>query len=158
MDTTTNSSAARLFERFKQEGIVPHMEQKMHAELRSGRAHTLPATPAPRPFLLVDPRPLYGHTDMAVLQGVGPATPAPHMSFATIDELLERDKKREEDGFPRKVRIGRLIRPGKSEKNTVVVVPTTVEEKFIHDKVPRPGDETEAGGAGRGDEIGRAHV
>lgn len=150
--TNTNSSAAQLFERCRRAGLEPQMEQRMRAEMHGGHSHALPPAPAPRPYLLVDPRPLYAHSDMAMLQGAGQAAPAPHVRFSTIDELLERDKKREEDGFPRKVRIGRLIRPGKSQKNTIVVVPTTVEEKFIHDKIPRPGDESESGGAGQGDE------
>ena len=54
-------------------------------------------------------------------------------SLRSIDELLERDKQREKDGFPRKIRVGRLVKPGKGGKDKVVVVPTTVEEKFIHD-------------------------
>jgi uncharacterized protein len=70
-----------------------------------------------------------------------------------IDELLERDKQREEDGFPRKIRMGRLIRPGKGDAGKVVVVPTTVEEKFLHDNTVRPPEEGEAsGGSGEGEE------
>jgi uncharacterized sporulation protein YeaH/YhbH (DUF444 family) len=53
----------------------------------------------------------------------------------TVDELLERDKIREKDGFPRKIRLGRIIKPGKAGKDKIIVVPTTVEEKFYHDKI-----------------------
>ena len=42
-------------------------------------------------------------------------------------------RQREKDGFPRKIRVGRLIKPGKRGKEKVVIVPTTVEEKFCHD-------------------------
>ena len=56
----------------------------------------------------------------------------------SLDELLERDRLREKDGFPRKIRIGRLIRPGRGGKERFVIVPTTVEEKFIHDRVRVP--------------------
>ena len=52
-------------------------------------------------------------------------------NIRSIDELLERDRQREEDGFPRKIDVGRLIKPGKSGKEKVVIVPTTVEEKFL---------------------------
>jgi uncharacterized protein len=70
-----------------------------------------------------------------------------------IDELLERDKQRELDGFPRKIRMGRLIRPGKGDAGKVVVVPTTVEEKFLHDNTVKPPEEGEAsGGSGEGEE------
>ncbi len=34
----------------------------------------------------------------------------------TLDELLERDKKREQDGFKRKIRIGRIVKPGSGGK------------------------------------------
>ena len=82
----------------------------------------------------------------------------------TIDELLERDKRREEDGFPRKIRIGRIIRPGKGGKNRIVIVPTTIEEKFYHGDIPfkskNPSQDrasegskgTETGGTGEAEE------
>lgn len=80
----------------------------------------------------------------------------------SLDELLERDRRRAQDGFPRKIRVGRLIKPGKGDAK-VVVVPTTVEEKLIHDpnfRPPEEGDES-LGGTGEGDEgevIGEAPV
>jgi hypothetical protein len=54
-------------------------------------------------------------------------------SLKTLDDLLEKDKQREKDGFPKKIKIGRIVRPGKGKKNKVVIVPTTTEEKFYHD-------------------------
>jgi uncharacterized sporulation protein YeaH/YhbH (DUF444 family) len=73
----------------------------------------------------------------------------------TLDELLERDRKREEDGFKRKIRIGRIVKPGTGAKEKIIIVPTTVEEKFVHDEVnlnqdPEEGDAT--GGTGEGEE------
>jgi uncharacterized sporulation protein YeaH/YhbH (DUF444 family) len=59
---------------------------------------------------------------------------------------------REEDGFPRKVRVGKMIKPGRGGKDKVVVVPTTVEEKFIHDNSFSAEEEEAAGGSGEGDE------
>lgn len=71
----------------------------------------------------------------------------------SIDEILERDNQREKDGFPRKIQVGRLIKPGKGGKEKVVVVPTTVEEKFIHDNTFRESaEEGQAGGTGQGEE------
>ncbi len=71
----------------------------------------------------------------------------------SIDELLERDKQREKDGFPRKIRLGRLIKPGKGGKDKVVVVPSTVEEKLIHDNTFKDASEdSPAGGSGEGEE------
>jgi uncharacterized protein len=70
----------------------------------------------------------------------------------TVDELLERDKQREEDGFPRKIRVGRMIKPGKGDKDKIVIVPTTVEEKFIHDRSYQAEEEGASGGTGEGEE------
>ncbi|MDY6905277.1 MAG: DUF444 family protein [Thermodesulfobacteriota bacterium] len=74
------------------------------------------------------------------------------VSLKSIDELLNRDRRREEDGFPRKIRIGRLVKPGKSGSGGVVVVPTTVEEKFLHDSSFQPQEDQGAGGSGDGEE------
>ncbi len=70
----------------------------------------------------------------------------------TVDELLERDKQREEDGFPRKIRVGRMIKPGKGDKDKIVIVPTTVEEKLIHDRAYEAEEEGASGGTGDGEE------
>ncbi len=73
----------------------------------------------------------------------------------TLDELLERDKRREEDGFKRKIRIGRIVKPGKGGKDKIIIVPTTVEEKFVHDEVildQEPGEGEPTGGTGDGEE------
>ena len=74
----------------------------------------------------------------------------------TLDELLERDRKREKDGFKRKIRIGRIVKPGSRGREKIIVVPTTVEEKLVHDdsivldQAPGEGDPT--GGTGEGEE------
>ena len=73
----------------------------------------------------------------------------------TLDELLERDKEREEDGFIRKIRIGRIVKPGTGGKEKIIVVPTTVEEKFVHDDVilsHEQGEGEPTGGTGDGEE------
>ncbi|MFZ5573295.1 MAG: DUF444 family protein [Thermodesulfobacteriota bacterium] len=95
---------------------------------------------------------IYGMNDPEVLQALT-APVAPYTTaLKSIDELLERDKKREEDGFPRKIRVGRLLKPGKGRQGSVVVVPTTVEEKFIHDPSSEDDQEDTMGGAGEGEE------
>ncbi len=96
---------------------------------------------------------IFDHHDLLVLQAL--ATPQrPYTSqIRSLDELLARDKQREQDGFPRKIRIGRMVKPGRGTKGKVVVVPTTVEEKFIHD--PNFSEQQEgqgAGGSGDGEE------
>ncbi len=75
--------------------------------------------------------------------------------MVTLDELLKRDKKREDDGFKRKIRIGKIVKPTKGGKEKIIVVPTTQEEKFIHD-IPVPesegGEGQSSGGTGDGEE------
>jgi len=73
----------------------------------------------------------------------------------TLDELLERDRRREEDGFKRKIRIGRIVKPGSGGKDKIIIVPTTVEEKFVHDDIQpdqEQGEGEPTGGTGEGEE------
>ncbi|MCX7880643.1 MAG: DUF444 family protein [Ignavibacteria bacterium] len=82
----------------------------------------------------------------------------PTTNLKTLDELLERDKKREEDGFPRRIRIGKLMRPDETGKPKIVIVPTTVEPKFYHDD-RFSEEEPQTGGTGdeaEGEIIGEA--
>ena len=72
--------------------------------------------------------------------------------MASIDKLLERDEQSEKDGFPKKITIGRLVKPIKGNKDRVVVVPTTKEEKFIHDTSLKTSEEGASGGSGDGEE------
>lgn len=74
----------------------------------------------------------------------------PQINLQTLDELLERDEQREKDGFPRRIKLGKLVRPGKT-KQQVVVVPTTTEPKFYHDD-SITSEEDETGGTGDGEE------
>jgi len=84
-----------------------------------------------------------------------PATPQASSAFhiRALEELLERDRRREEDGFPRKIQVGRMVRPGRGGKDRIVVVPTTIEEKFVHDMSFSEEDREEepVGGSGEGD-------
>jgi uncharacterized sporulation protein YeaH/YhbH (DUF444 family) len=88
----------------------------------------------------------YAFGDLPFLQALA----TPRISYAartgSLDDLMDRDKKREEDGFPRRIRIGKLVKPGRGGHNKVVVVPSTVEEKFVHD--PHFRADEEGGGAG----------
>ncbi|MFA8451641.1 MAG: DUF444 family protein [Bacteroidales bacterium] len=73
--------------------------------------------------------------------------------FKTLEELLEQDKLREKDGFPRKIRLGKIVKPGNEEQGQVVVVPTTTESKLYHDdSVTEDQDQGSTGGTGEGEE------
>jgi uncharacterized sporulation protein YeaH/YhbH (DUF444 family) len=124
---------------------------RYRAEIRPGETHRLPARddavrrhPAP-------PR-WYDCHDLTWLQALTAPAVAETACLRSLDELLERDRLREADGFPRKIRVGRMIKPGTRGKDKVVVVPTTVEEKLIHDNLPTEDEEAPAsGGAGDGE-------
>ncbi len=87
---------------------------------------------------------------------MGDSTPAHHpvqsTRIATLDELLDRDRQREVDGFPRKIRVGKLIRPGKDDSGAIVIIPTTTEDKLLHDSIPDEYSDGESGGTGEGEE------
>jgi len=143
-------SDKELYQALKRKGLTPEREAKILAELRGDAIHAPPA-PAPVatfPAAALEP---YAFNDLTTLL----AMTGPQGSYTThirsIDELLERDKQREKDGFPRKIRVGRLIRPGKGGKEKVVVIPTTVEEKFLHDRTSRTADEGGGGSGGSGE-------
>jgi uncharacterized sporulation protein YeaH/YhbH (DUF444 family) len=96
---------------------------------------------------------LYDWHDLFTLQAMSSPRTGPTVQLKSIDELLERDAQREKDGFPRKIRVGRLIKPGKGGKDKVVVVPTTVEEKLLHDRSYLEEEEDGGmGGSGEGEE------
>lgn len=78
-------------------------------------------------------------------------------SVQSLDYLLQRDKQREKDGFPRKIRVGKMVKPSAGGNDKVVIIPTTVEEKLLHDKVrineegDGDGDDPGSGEGGSGD-------
>jgi len=76
---------------------------------------------------------IYSQTDQKTFFGVA-GVPHPSITaLKTLDELLERDRQRELDGFLRRIRIGKLMRPDEGGKPKVIGGPTTVEAKFDHD-------------------------
>jgi len=141
-------------------GLPREREERLRAELLCGGDHGLPESP-PAPdytpgldvITRVDADP-YRFADLPFIQAMGPASGTWAVRVGTLDDLMDRDARREEDGFPRKIRIGRLVKPGRGGKNKVVVVPTTVEDKLVHD--PNFAEQAEgggeAGGTGEGEE------
>jgi len=148
----------KIYEKLKADGLTREEEQKILLELHAEGAHDFPEYTVPSKesgieFLPDGSEGIYDHHDLSELQDI----PRPVSTYTTclrsIDDLLDQDKQREEDGFPKKIRVGRMIKPGKGGKDKVVVVPTTVEEKFIHDRSFRSPEEGESsGGHGDGEE------
>ena len=147
--------ARKIYEKLKAEGLDKEQEQKVLTELYFKGSHSLlEGSPANSTVdFFPQQESIYGFNDLSALQMLAPPQGPYTTCIHSIDELLERDKQREKDGFPRKVRVGRLIKPGKGGKDKIVVVPTTVEEKFIHDSIRKPTEEDGAsGGSGEGEE------
>ena len=142
-------------EELKSRGLSPEREARLRAELESAaNDHDPPfATAGDRGPFAGFSKSIYAWHDLAILQGQ-PAVDSPFLRLLkSLDDLLERDSRREQDGFPRKIRVGRLVKPGRGGKGKVVVVPTTEEEKFYHDPTVRPpGEGGESGGSGAEEE------
>lgn len=79
--------------------------------------------------------------------------PATHLynirtSLESLDDLLERDKRRKEDGFPSRIKIGRIL----AGPNKAILVPSVEEEKFIHGEFEPGGQGNGMAGHGKGEE------
>jgi uncharacterized protein len=140
-----------LYHSLKEKGLTPEQERIVRYELdlatqQKDLDHSFPVG-------LFKPESIYDYNDLIMLEE--PLRPAILSLSPThsIDELLERDRQREEDGFPRKIRVGKMIKPGRHGDDKVVVVPTTVEEKLLHDQV-RANEEGESGDGEGGGEGG----
>lgn len=141
-------------EKLKANGLDPDREARMRAELATAEnGHGLPSDELPSDDLAGFARSIYSYSDQFVLrQAVSPQYSVAGL-MKSLDELLERDRQREQDGFPRKIQVGRLAKPGRGAKGKVVIVPTTVEEKLFHDATINPPDEgSSSGGTGEGEQ------
>lgn len=134
------------YQLLKQEGRLAVEDEAIQLELEDERLHLIGDPRDDRHLpLLAD---LYSSNDFAMLHDMDPSEGPLVSNIRSIDDLLERDRIREADGFPRKIKVGKLVKPGRGTDEKVVVVPTTVEEKFIHDT--RVNDPEEGGGGGGG--------
>lgn len=140
------SQREKYYQQLKSEGRLSEQEEAVRSEVEDERLHLI-VDPDADPQLppLAD---LYSSNDFVMLHNMDPGGGPLHSCIRSIDDLLERDKIRERDGFPRKIKVGKLVKPGRGTQEKVVVVPTTVEEKFIHDN--RFLEQGEGGGSGGG--------
>ena len=70
-------------------------------------------------------------------------------SVTTLQDVIERDKQREKDGFPKIGKVGKFTAPSKRGKDKVIIVPHIDEAKFEHDLSYAP---PELSGQGEGEE------
>jgi hypothetical protein len=150
-----DSKPLQLYKQLKKDGLTPGQEEKIQLELNDTGSHGLPGDDLPgtaKDGSALTFRKIYAYHDLLDLQGMTAMRSTPNVSIRSIDELLERDNQREKDGFPRKINVGRLIKPGKSGKDKIVIVPSTVEEKFMHDTSLQTDEDQSSGGSGDGEE------
>ncbi len=141
----------KLLNQLKAAGFPPEREARLRLEIEGGLEHA-PVPQLEEPVftdgidvlheVINDP---YAFADLTFMQQMPEAFINMTAQLGTLDELMERDNLREKDGFPRKIRLGKLAKATR-KGNKVVVVPTTVEEKFVHD--PNFKEDEEGGGAG----------
>lgn len=137
-----------LYQQTKERGLTAEQDLMIRRELELaelGGDHSSVSPPIPRS--------IFSYTDLEMLHDASPPKLLALSSVQSLDYLLERDKQREKDGFPRKIRVGKMVKPSQTGDDKVVIVPTTVEEKLLHDRV-RFTDEGEGGGDGQGGEGG----
>lgn len=162
----TKSKAWKLYESLKLNGLLPEQEKKILQELSYKGKHKILEYP-PLSYLqasgdlfsylqqiqpYLQKKNPQKYADLLTLQGMRPKQSA-HYAFQTLDELLERDKQREQDGFPTKIKLGKIVKPGKGKKGKIIVVPVTTEDKFVHDdKFGMGGMGEGEGGTGEGEE------
>ena len=142
-----DSKFPKLPKKANQNGLSPERKESVPLDSCDNPVYEIPDD-----LKLTLPNSVYEYDDLSALQSVIPLHGSYNASIHSIDDLLERDKQREEDGFPRKIQVGRMIKPGRGGKDKIVVVPTTVEEKFIHDSSFKPSEEDPSGGSGEGEE------
>lgn len=144
-----NSNLEKLYEKLKALGLSPEQYEIISREIDGYEQHALPAESFANDGL---PR-IYNMFDFEVLQNMQINQESYFSALKTLEELLEQDKQREADGFPRRIRLGKLIKPDKDNKGKVIVVPTTTEPKFYHDdSITEENEEEATGGTGEGEE------
>lgn len=93
---------------------------------------------------------IYEYSDSQILPQYTPPDYTKALSLESLEDLVKRDVQREKDGFRRRIRFGKLVKPLAGNKSKVIVVPTTTEPKFYHDDSISKEEET--GGSGEGQE------
>jgi uncharacterized protein len=134
-----------LIQQLQARGLPPEHEELINRELKSQQSHTLKNDQK-----MISTPSIYAWSDVKVLLQAKPKHSYLTL-LKTIDELLEQDQMREKDGFPRRIRLGKLVKPIKGSKGEVIIVPTTTETKFYHDDDPQQQQEETTGGVGEGD-------
>lgn len=144
-----------LYQSLREKGLTPEQDRKIRYEL-----DLLELDGEHRHVQVPTVRNIYSYIDLDLLHNASPPNLMALSNVQSLDYLLEKDKQREKDGFPRKIRVGKMVKPSQNGDDKVVIVPTTVEEKLLHDKLrlneegEGDGDDQSSGegGSGEGEE------
>lgn len=150
----------KLYETLKEKGLTPEEEKRILYEVNFKGIHEIKGYPSLENLTLKEVRHflvkhngIYRLNDLNLLQGFPNPKPTGYQALQTIDDLLERDKQREKDGFPKKIHLGKIAKPAKGKKGKIIIVPVTTEDKFIHDdRFGLHGLGQGEGGSGEGEE------
>ncbi|MGB3222481.1 MAG: DUF444 family protein [Desulforhopalus sp.] len=134
-----------LYQSLKEKGLTPEQDRIIRYEIDLSELDGNHRSFVPEPAV----RDIYSYRDPEMLHDASPPNLMALTTVQSLDYLLEKDKQREKDGFPRKIRVGKMVKPSQNGDDKVVIVPTTVEEKLLHDKV-RFNEEGEGEGDGEG--------
>jgi hypothetical protein len=145
-----------LYQSLKEKGLTPEQDRIIRYEIDLSELDGNHRSFVPEPVV----RDIYSYGDPEMLHDASPPQLMALTTVQSLDYLLEKDKQREKDGFPRKIRVGKMVKPSRNGDDKVVIVPTTVEEKLLHDKVrfneegegEGDGDGSGQGGSGEGEE------
>jgi uncharacterized protein len=140
-----NKKDNKILNQLKSKQNLTNAEERMLRELKISKTHKLPL----KIHKFIVPG-FYDFNDFSTIQSFVNTAKPEAANLVTLKDLLERDKKREADGFPRRIRVGKFIKPSKDNKEQIIVVPTTTEPKFYHDSSTT--EEEETGGSGQGNE------
>ena len=130
----TNSELLSLVEKLKLKGYSDEHLKLIQDEIDFSGRHKLNRD-AQNPFCKDEFLSFYDYNDAEHISMLTSDTVHTTRLYA-LDKLLERDKLREKDGFPRKIKLGKLVKPSKEGNGKTIIIPTASEEKFYHHTVP----------------------
>ncbi|MFC2131252.1 DUF444 family protein [Bacteroidota bacterium] len=142
-----NKQNQQIYNELKKSGLTPEQDEIIRLELEMEPGHkNLNRDEFPTPLGV------YDYADLSFMQDFKLSEVPVSKLMKTLDELLEKDNQREKDGFPKRIRMGKYVKPGKGKKDQIIVVPMTTEPKFYHDNSVTQDEEEQTGGAGDGEE------
>lgn len=144
------SNTRELIEYLRRQGLSKDQLKLINAEMAIPGGHESPSD-APKGIYL-EKRTFYDFFDTRDMFQMN-MNAGQQARLHALDKLLERDKQREKDGFPRKVKLGKLVKPIKGGNDKTIIIPTISEEKLYHWKGEQQQGQGEGtGGSGDGQE------